>query len=172
MAANHTICAGMKTARRAFIHPDHVTVRGFHGFHPARSALRQGCAGPHISSQTLDFHHGKHHNAYVGKLNGLVEGTDLAALSLEDVIKKTAGDSAKAGIFNNAAQIWNHTFYWQSMRPNGGGAPSGDLAAMIDRDFGSLDAFKTALPMPAQRSSAPAGPGWFWPVASWKSARR
>ena len=116
---------------------------------------------PHISSQTLDFHHGKHHNAYVGKLNGLVEGTDMASLTLEDVIKKSAGDAAKAGIFNNAAQIWNHTFYWQSMRPNGGGAPTGDLAAMIDRDFGSLDAFKTAF---ADAGATQFGSGWAWLV--------
>ena len=116
---------------------------------------------PHISSQTLDFHHGKHHNAYVGKLNGLVEGTDMASLTLEDVIKKSAGDAAKAGICNNAAQIWNHTFYWQSMRPNGGGAPTGDLAAMIDRDFGSLDAFKTAF---ADAGATQFGSGWAWLV--------
>jgi len=116
---------------------------------------------PHISSQTLDFHHGKHHNAYVGKLNGLVEGTELAALSLEDVIKKTAGDADKAGVFNNAAQIWNHTFYWQSMRPNGGGAPTGELAAMIDRDFGSLDAFKAAF---ADAGATQFGSGWAWLV--------
>ena len=77
---------------------------------------------PHISSETLDFHHGKHHNAYVNNLNGLVEGTDMASKSLEDIIQDTAGKADKAGIFNNAAQIWNHTFYWQSMRPNGGGA--------------------------------------------------
>ncbi len=116
---------------------------------------------PHISSQTLDFHHGKHHNAYVGKLNGLVDGTDLAALSLEDVIKATAGDAAKAGVFNNAAQIWNHTFYWQSMRPNGGGAPTGDLAAMIDRDFGSFEAFKSAF---ADAGATQFGSGWAWLV--------
>ncbi|OLF74098.1 superoxide dismutase [Maricaulis sp. W15] len=116
---------------------------------------------PHISSQTLDFHHGKHHNAYVDKLNGLVGGTEFAALSLEDVIKKTAGDAAKAGVFNNAAQIWNHTFYWQSMRPNGGGTPSGDLAAMIDRDFGSLDAFKSAF---ADAGATQFGSGWAWLV--------
>ena len=100
---------------------------------------------PHISSETLDFHHGKHHNAYVNNLNGLVEGTDMASKSLEDIIQDTAGKADKAGIFNNAAQIWNHTFYWQSMRPNGGGAPTGKLAEMIDRDFGSFDAFKDAV---------------------------
>ncbi|GLK50807.1 MAG: superoxide dismutase [Fe] [Maricaulis sp.] len=116
---------------------------------------------PHISSETLDFHHGKHHNAYVNNLNGLVEGTDMASKSLEDIIQDTAGKADKAGIFNNAAQIWNHTFYWQSMRPNGGGAPTGKLAEMIDRDFGSFDAFKDAF---AKAGATQFGSGWAWLV--------
>ncbi|MED5550097.1 MAG: superoxide dismutase [Pseudomonadota bacterium] len=116
---------------------------------------------PHISSETLDFHHGKHHNAYVNNLNGLVEGSDMASKSLEDIIQDTAGKADKAGIFNNAAQIWNHTFYWQSMRPNGGGAPTGKLAEMIDRDFGSFDAFKDAF---AKAGATQFGSGWAWLV--------
>ena len=116
---------------------------------------------PHISSETLDFHHGKHHNAYVNNLNGLVEGTDMASKSLEDIIQDMAGKADKAGIFNNAAQIWNHTFYWQSMRPNGGGAPTGKLAEMIDRDFGSFDAFKDAF---AKAGATQFGSGWAWLV--------
>jgi len=116
---------------------------------------------PHISSETLDFHHGKHHNAYVNNLNGLVEGTDMASKSLEDIIQDTAGKADKAGIFNNAAQIWNHTFYWQSMRPNGGGAPTGKLAEMIDHDFGSFDAFKDAF---AKAGATQFGSGWAWLV--------
>ncbi len=116
---------------------------------------------PHISSETLDFHHGKHHAAYVKNLNGMVEGTDLASQSLEDVIRATAGVADKAGVFNNAAQIWNHTFYWQSMRPNGGGAPTGALAEMIDRDFGSFDAFKDAF---AKAGATQFGSGWAWLV--------
>ena len=116
---------------------------------------------PHISSETLDFHHGKHHNAYVNNLNGLVDGTDLESKSLEDVIRATAGVADKVGVFNNAAQIWNHTFYWQSMRPNGGGAPSGQLAEMIDRDFGSLDGFKDAF---AKAGATQFGSGWAWLV--------
>ena len=116
---------------------------------------------PHISSETLDFHHGKHHNAYVNNLNGLVEGSDLASKSLEDVIRATAGVADKVGVFNNAAQIWNHTVYWQSMRPNGGGAPSGQLAEMIDRDFGSLDGFKDAF---AKAGATQFGSGWAWLV--------
>lgn len=116
---------------------------------------------PHISAETLDFHHGKHHNAYVGKLNGLIESSELADKSLEDIIKISAGDAAQAGIFNNAAQIWNHTFYWHSMAPNGGGAPSGELAALIERDFGSLDAFKTAF---SDAGATQFGSGWAWLV--------
>lgn len=116
---------------------------------------------PHISAETLDFHHGKHHNAYVSKLNGLIESSELADKSLEDIIKISAGDAAQAGIFNNAAQIWNHTFYWHSMAPNGGGAPSGELAELIDRDFGSLDAFKTAF---ADSGATQFGSGWAWLV--------
>ncbi len=96
---------------------------------------------PHYSANTFSFHHAKHHNAYVVNLNKLIEGSDLADKSLEDIIMASANDDSKAGIFNNAAQVWNHTFFWNSMSPNGGGRPSGDLAAKIDEDFGSFDAF-------------------------------
>lgn len=116
---------------------------------------------PHISSQTLDFHHGKHHNAYVTNLNKLIEGSDLEGKSLEEIMLATAGNADKAGIFNNAAQVWNHTFYWHSMSPNGGGAASGDLAEQINADFGSLEqfaeAFKTA-------GATQFGSGWAWLV--------
>ncbi|MFS2317463.1 superoxide dismutase [Maricaulis sp. D1M11] len=122
----------------------------------------QDALAPHISAQTLDFHHGKHHAAYVKNLNGLIDGSDLADKSLEDVILAVAGDASKAGVFNNAAQIWNHTFYWNSMAPNGGGAPTGALAEAIDRDFGSFDAFKTAF---AQAGATQFGSGWAWLVA-------
>ncbi|MBU1903081.1 MAG: superoxide dismutase, partial [Proteobacteria bacterium] len=96
---------------------------------------------PHISSKTLAFHHGKHHNAYVTNLNKLIEGTDLTSETIEDIIKKTVNDADKAGISNNAAQVWNHTFYWQSMKPNGGGLPTGDIAEKIDADFDGYDNF-------------------------------
>jgi len=79
---------------------------------------------PHISANTLGFHHGKHHQAYVTNLNNLIEGTELASQTLEEIIQAVAGDASKAGIFNNAAQVWNHTFYWHSMKPNGGGEPT------------------------------------------------
>jgi Fe-Mn family superoxide dismutase len=122
----------------------------------AKSALE-----PHISANTLDFHHGKHHQAYVTNLNNLTKESALASQSLEEVIRGTAGDAAKAGIFNNAAQVWNHSFYWNCMRPGGGGAPSGDLAAAITQAFGSFDTFgnefKTAC-------VSQFGSGWGWLV--------
>ncbi|WP_282608378.1 superoxide dismutase [Pelagibius sp. Alg239-R121] len=96
---------------------------------------------PHYSANTFSFHHAKHHNAYVVNLNKLIDGTDLAGKSLEEIIMATAKDDSKAGVFNNSAQVWNHTFFWNSMAPNGGGRPSGALAAKIDEDFGSFDAF-------------------------------
>lgn len=117
---------------------------------------------PHISAKTLSFHYGKHHKAYVTKLNELTENTDLAKLSLEDVIRKTAGDASKATIFNNAAQVWNHTFYWSSMKPSGGGAPKGALADKITKDFGSFDAFKEAF---KNAGATQFGSGWAWLVS-------
>jgi len=116
---------------------------------------------PHISANTIDFHHGKHHNAYVVNLNKLIEGTDLAKSSLEDIVLKTAGDASKAGIFNNAAQVWNHTFYWHSMKPAGGGKPSGELADAITKDFGSFDAFVEAF---KNAGATQFGSGWAWLV--------
>jgi Fe-Mn family superoxide dismutase len=92
---------------------------------------------PHISEETLEFHYGKHHQTYVTNLNNLVSGTEFEGLSLEQIISKSSG-----GIFNNAAQIWNHTFYWNSLSPNGGGEATGGLANAIDRTFGSFDEFK------------------------------
>ena len=126
---------------------------------------------PHISEETLNFHHGKHHAAYVNNLNGLIEGTDLENESLESIIKKAAADSGKAGLFNNAAQVWNHTFYWHSMKPGGGGTPTGKIAEMIDRDFGSYDAFKESF---STAGATQFGSGWAWLVldASGKLAVR
>ncbi|MCP9879500.1 superoxide dismutase [Cyanobium sp. A1C-AMD] len=116
---------------------------------------------PNISRSTLEFHHGKHHAAYVTNLNNLVAGTDLEAKSLEDTITAVAGDAGKAGIFNNAAQVWNHSFYWQCMKPGGGGQPTGALAEKINADFGSYEAFveqfKTA-------GATQFGSGWAWLV--------
>lgn len=121
---------------------------------------RDGLA-PHISEETLNFHHGKHHQAYVTNLNKLIEGTDLADASLEDIVKASAGDASKAGLFNNAAQVWNHTFYWHSMTPNGGGAPTGKVAEMIDASFGSYDKFKEDF---KAAGGSQFGSGWAWLV--------
>ncbi|HTS92904.1 MAG TPA: superoxide dismutase [Stellaceae bacterium] len=118
---------------------------------------------PHMSVRTLEFHHGKHHQAYVTALNGLVKDTPLAAKPLEAIIKETVGDAAKAGVFNNAAQIWNHTFFWHSMKPQGGGAPSGDIASAIDGAFGGLDKFKEMF---KQAATTQFGSGWAWLVVS------
>jgi len=111
---------------------------------------------PHISAETLEFHHGKHHATYVAKLNGLVEGTDLAEKSLEEIIKTSEG-----GVFNNAAQIWNHTFYWNCLAPNAGGEPTGELAAAINAKFGSFAEFQAQLNDKAVNNF---GSSWTWLV--------
>ncbi|MBY6016410.1 superoxide dismutase [Fe] [Halomonas denitrificans] len=109
---------------------------------------------PHISAETLEFHHGKHHATYVTKLNGLVEGTELAGKSLEEIVKTSTG-----GVFNNAAQIWNHTFYWHCLSPNGGGAATGAIADAINSAFGSFDAFKAQFTESAINNF---GSSWTW----------
>ena len=111
---------------------------------------------PHISKETLDYHYGKHHNTYVVKLNGLVEGTEQENKSLEEIIKTSEG-----GIFNNAAQVWNHTFYWHCLSPNGGGKPTGELADAIDQTFGSFDDFVTKFSDMAVNNF---GSSWTWLV--------
>ncbi|MEN9226523.1 MAG: superoxide dismutase [Thermostichus sp. HHBFW_bins_43] len=116
---------------------------------------------PYMSAETFSFHHGKHHAAYVTNLNKLIEGTDLAGKSLEEIIKATFGDPAKAGIFNNAAQVWNHTFFWESMKPGGGGAPTGAIADKINADFGGYDQFAEAFKTAAATQF---GSGWAWLV--------
>lgn len=111
---------------------------------------------PHISRETLEFHYGKHHQTYVTNLNNLVKGTEFENMSLEDIIRKSSG-----GMFNNAAQIWNHTFYWHSLSPKGGGKPAGDLAKAIDAKFGSFDEFKKQFSAAAVGTF---GSGWAWLV--------
>ena len=111
---------------------------------------------PHISANTLDYHYGKHHNAYVTNLNNLIPGTAFEDMPLEDIIKNASG-----GLFNNAAQVWNHTFYWNCLSPSGGGAPSGDLASAIDGAFGSFDNFKAEFTKDAATNF---GAGWTWLV--------
>jgi Fe-Mn family superoxide dismutase len=116
---------------------------------------------PHITANTLSFHHEKHHQTYVTNLNNLIPNTEYASLSLEEIIIKSAGASGHPGIFNNAAQVWNHTFYWNCMQANGGGAPTGALADQIARDFGSFDAFRNDL---KQAALTQFGSGWAWLV--------
>ncbi len=116
----------------------------------------QDALAPVISAETLDYHYGKHHNAYVTNLNNLIPGTEFENSSLEEIILKASG-----GIFNNAAQVWNHSFYWNCLSPNGGGVPSGDLAASIDSAFGSFDNFKAEFTKAAATNF---GSGWTWLV--------
>jgi superoxide dismutase, Fe-Mn family len=117
---------------------------------------------PHMSERTLDFHHGRHHQAYVTNLNNVIKGSPLESQPLEEIIRSTYKDSSKTGIFNNAAQVWNHTFFWHSLKPQGGGAPSGDVAAAINRDCGGLDKFKEQFKAAAVGQF---GSGWAWLVA-------
>ena len=114
-----------------------------------------------MKAETFEYHYGKHHKAYVDNLNKLVDGTELAHKSLEEVIQIAFGDSAKAGIFNNAAQVWNHSFFWNCLKPAGGGAPTGALAAKIAQDFGSFDKFKEEF---STAAATQFGSGWAWLV--------
>jgi Fe-Mn family superoxide dismutase len=116
---------------------------------------------PVISANTLGFHYGKHHKTYVDNLNKLITGTELADLSLEEVITATAGKPDKVGVFNNAAQVWNHTFYWSSLSPSGGGEPPAALRQKIEASFGSVDACKKEL---ATAATTQFGSGWAWLV--------
>lgn len=111
---------------------------------------------PHISPETIDFHYGKHHQTYVTKLNELIAGTDKAGKSLEEIVKSSQGP-----IFNNAAQVWNHTFYWNSLKPKGGGQPTGAIAAAIKESFGGYDAFRKEF---VEAALTQFGSGWAWLV--------
>ena len=117
---------------------------------------------PVISANTIGFHYGKHHKTYVDNLNNLVKGTDLEGKSLEEVVMATAGKADKAPLFNNSAQIWNHDFYWKSLKPNGGGVPTGRIADKINESFGSFEEFKKQL---SATTVGQFGSGWGWLVA-------
>ena len=121
----------------------------------------QSALQPVISANTLGFHHGKHHKTYVDTLNKLIVGTEFADLPLEKIIKATAGHKDHAAIFNNAAQVWNHTFYWRSLRPQGGGEPPAALKRLVEASFGSIDACKKEL---ANAAVGQFGSGWAWLV--------
>ena len=114
---------------------------------------------PYMSSETLDFHHGKHHQTYVTNLNNLVKDSDMQDASLEDIVIKSSKDASMAGIFNNAGQHWNHILFWQCMKPNGGGAMPSELENRISSDFGSVDQFKEAF---VQAVTTQFGSGWAW----------
>ena len=116
---------------------------------------------PHISERTMDFHHGRHHQAYVTNLNNLVKGSPMESQSLEDIIKATYRDTSKTGVFNNAAQVWNHTFFWNCMKPNGGGQPSGKVAEGLQKAFGDIATFQTKF---KEAAVTQFGSGWAWLV--------
>ena len=116
---------------------------------------------PFISANTLGFHHGKHHQTYVTNTNNLIKGTDLESASLEKIVMSSANNAEKVGLFNNAAQVWNHTFYWKSMKKGGGGAPTGAIAKKINEDFGSYEAFAEAF---KNAGLTQFGSGWAWLV--------
>ena len=116
---------------------------------------------PYISSETLNYHYGKHHNAYVVNTNNLIKESDLESASLEEIIKISSANPSQSGLFNNAAQVWNHTFYWNSLKNGGGGHPSGAIAQKIDSDFGSYEAFAKAF---KETALGQFGSGWAWLV--------
>jgi Fe-Mn family superoxide dismutase len=118
---------------------------------------------PTISARTMEFHHGKHHAGYVDKLNKLIEGKPYARMSLEQIIEQTARDKDKAQIFNNAAQVWNHDFFWRSMKPQGGGSPTHEIGGRVDKDFGSFDKFAKQF---VEKAVGQFGSGWTWLVAA------
>jgi Fe-Mn family superoxide dismutase len=117
----------------------------------------QDALAPHISRETIEYHYGKHHNSYVVNLNNLIKGTEYETLELEAIVRKAPA----GGVFNNAAQVWNHTFFWNSIKPDGGGAPTGALATAIDRKWGSFEEFKKAFQAAAVGNF---GSGWTWLV--------
>lgn len=123
----------------------------------AQDALESG----KMSANTLSYHYGKHHAAYVKKLNAAIEGTDMANMSLEDIIKAAYKDTSKSGVFNNAAQVWNHSFFWKCLKPSGGGQPTGALADKIKADFGSFEAFVEEF---KNAAATQFGSGWAWLV--------
>ena len=116
---------------------------------------------PHMSARTFEFHHGKHHAAYVTNGNKLLEGTPLEKKALHEIVREVAGDASKAGVFNNCAQVWNHSFFWHCLKPGGGGQPSGELAKQIDAAFGSYDKFVQEF---SNAAATQFGSGWAWLV--------
>jgi Fe-Mn family superoxide dismutase len=116
---------------------------------------------PWMSRRTLELHHGRHHAGYINKLNGMIEGTDWEKKDLADIVRGTFGDDKAKGVFNNAAQAWNHDFFWKSMSPEGGGDPDGELAKRLEKDFGSVDGFRKTF---KETATGVFGSGWTWLV--------
>lgn len=155
------IAAGVALATRAGASPNPTQTGGAKVIQLPPLPYGESDLAPHISPETLSFHYGKHHKAYVDNTNKLVEGTDLAGASLEDVIKAAAGRPDKKGLFNNSAQVWNHTFYWKSLSPKGGGQPTGKLMDLVKSGFGDYARFKEEL---AKAAVTQFGSGWAWLV--------
>ena len=156
--ATATKTAGAHAAAK--VAPPHVK-RGAPPFELGPLPYDESALAPVISANTLGLHHGKHHKTYVDTLNRLVEGKPLAHKTLPEIVQATAGKADQATIFNNAGQVWNHDFYWASMRPGGGGQPSGALKHRIDADFGGFEAFRKAF---AEAAQTQFGSGWAWLV--------
>jgi Fe-Mn family superoxide dismutase len=152
----------MFISKKSFIDTQTNTEGGIMAIQLPDLPYAKDALAPVISANTLDFHYGKHHRAYVDNLNKLIAGTPFEKESLEAIIKKTAGDAANAGIFNNAAQIWNHSFYWRCLKPGGGGAPTGEVAAKIAAAWGSYDKFAEELKTAGMTQF---GSGWAWLVS-------
>lgn len=132
-----------------------------HGYQPIALPYAANALEPYISARTISFHYGKHHRGYAEKLTELVKGTDCEGKSLEEIILDTGSKSNSAAIYNNAAQVWNHDFFWRSMKPGGGGKPSGKLAELINASFGSFESFKKEF---TEAASSQFGSGWAWLV--------
>ena len=155
------IATGVALATRAGASPNPTQTGGAKVIQLPPLPYGESDLAPHISPETLSFHYGKHHKAYVDNTNKLVEGTDLAGASLEDVIRASAGRPDKKGLFNNSAQVWNHTFYWKSLSPKGGGQPTGKLLDLVKSGFGDYARFKEEL---AKAAVTQFGSGWAWLV--------
>src|SRR5512135_300613 len=155
------LAAGVASAARAGASPTLFQTRGERMIELPPLPYGESALAPHISQETISFHYGKLHKAYVDHANKMLEGTDLAGKPLEDVIKAAWGKPDKKGLFNNTAQVWNHTFYWKSLSPKGGGQPTGKLLDRIKSDFGDFAKFKDDL---AKAAVTQFGSGWAWLV--------
>jgi Fe-Mn family superoxide dismutase len=155
------VAAGAVVAARAGASPQIPETRGARMIELPPLPYGESDLAPHISQETISFHYGKHHRAYVDNTNKMIAGTDLAGASLEDVVKAAWGKPDKKGLFNNAAQVWNHTFYWKSLSPKGGGEPTGKLLDRVKTDFGEFAKLKDEL---AKAAVTQFGSGWAWLV--------